>query len=378
MKTRAISRGLLTDASGAVADLGVMIPLLAALVVKNGLDAATALTCVGALYVAAGAYFKVPVPVQPIKAAAAIAIAKGLAPSTLSSAGIVLGGILVLLGVTGLATQLMRVFAQPVVRGVQLGVGLILVRAGLQLAGPGDHTTSYVVAAIIAAALLVSSRAAERRPIPLLIVVGGMAYTLVATDATLALRVSIWEPHIASRAFDPSVLWTAFVVLVIPQVPLTFGNAVVALADLEHKYFGARGARVSPSSVSISSGAANVVAGALGGMPMCHGSGGLTAHYQAGARTNRMNFLIGVAFLALGLLFGPTALRLLALIPVAVLMGFLIFTGVLHGALVLDRRGYDLLVSVTMGVVGFLTANLAIALGVGLVLYWPVALVRRR
>jgi hypothetical protein len=368
---------MLGDASGAVADLGVMIPLVAALVVKNGLDAATALACVGALYVAAGAYFRVPVPVQPIKAAAAIAIARGLAPSTLSSAGVVLGVVLVLLGATGAAKQLMRVFAPPIVRGIQLGLGLILVRAGIRLADPSGDATTYAVAIGFAIVLLVSARAAERKPVPLLIVIGGMAYSLIATNASVPLRVSLWDPHFTAKAFDPGVLWTAFVVLVIPQVPLTFGNAVVALADLEHEYFGERGKRVTPSSVSLSSGLANVVAGSLGGMPMCHGSGGLTAHFQAGASTNRMNFMIGGAFLVLGVLLGSTALHLLALIPLTVLMGFLMFTGVLHGALVLDRRGYELAVSVAMGVAGLLTANLAIALAVGLVTYWPVRFATR-
>ena len=110
---------------------------------------------------------------------------------------------------------------------------------------------------------------------------------------------------------------------------------------------------------------------------MCHGSGGLTAHYRAGARTARMNLMIGGVFLVLGMFFGKTALSLLELIPIAVLMAFLLFTGVLHSALVLDRRGYELAVALTMGVVGFVTSNLGIALAIGLVLYWPAELARR-
>lgn len=376
MRTQPRSRRVFSDASGAVADLGVMVPILAALVLQNGLDASTALVGIGALNLAAGWYFKVPVPVQPIKAAAAIVIANDLAPSTLSSAGIVLGAILVLLGVTGASAVLTRIFAKPVVRGLQLGVGLILVRAGVNLA---DATTgTYALAAVIAVVLLVASRFADRRPVPLLIVLGGVVYSLATTQGSVPLEISLWDPHVAARAFRPSVMWTALTLLVIPQVPLTFGNAVVALTDLERRYFGERARRVTPSAVSLSSGIANVVAGSLGGMPMCHGSGGLTAHYRSGARTNRMNIIIGGGFLVLGLLYGATALHVLALIPVAVLMGFLIFTGVLHGALVLDRRGYDLAVAVGMGITGFATSNLAIALGVGLVAYWPLELKRRR
>jgi len=166
-------------------------------------------------------------------------------------------------------------------------------------------------------------------------------------------------------------------VLVIPQIPLTFGNAVVALSDLEHRFFSTRAHRVTPVRVGLSCGLANVVAGGLGGMPMCHGSGGLSAHYRAGARSYRMNLLIGVPLLILGLVFGATAFSALALIPVAVLVGLLAFTGVMHALLVADLRRYELGVAVAMGGIGLWTSNLAVALAVGLVLVWFPSLLGR-
>jgi MFS superfamily sulfate permease-like transporter len=368
--------GLVGDASGAVADLGVLVPIAAALVLRNGFDAATVFVCVGALYVYAGLYFRVPVPVQPIKAAAAIAIARGLPPATLSAAGIMLGAILLVLGGSGLSERLSRIFAVPIVRGIQFGVGLILVRAGWNLR-PDPSAAAFAVAVVVAGVLIVASERSDRWPAALVIVLGGIAWSL-ATGSRVALDAGTWEPVLARRAFDTSVLWSALTLLVIPQIPLTFGNAVVALSDLERSLFGSRARRVTPTAVSVSTGIANIATGALGGMPMCHGSGGLSAHARAGARTGRMNLMIGGALLVLGLFFGPAALGILGLIPIAVLMGLLFFAGVTHAMLATDRSGYELVVALAMGAVGFITSNLAIALAVGLVLWWPVTWARHR
>lgn len=364
------------DASGAVADLGVLIPIATALIVKNGLDAGTVLVCVGALYIAAGLYFKVPVPVQPIKAAAAIAIARDLPPATISAAGVLLGLSLVVLSATGAAKLITRFFTEPVVRGLQLGVGLLLVRSALRLPTPPVSATTWVVAALCAVLLGVAARN-RRWPLALILVAGGVAWSLITGGRPVALRPELWHPRLASDVFDASVLWSAFTLLVIPQIPLTFGNAVVAVVDLERKYFGARARRVNPVSVSLSCGTANVLVGSLGGMPMCHGSSGLTAHYRSGARSHRMNLLIGIPLVVLGVGFGATAFSTLALIPIAVLVGLLAFTGVMHALLVTDLRGYDLAVSIAMGVVGLLTSNLAVSLALGLALVWLVPLPSR-
>jgi SulP family sulfate permease len=370
-------QSLISDASGAVADLGILVPIAGALVLTNGLDPATVLVGVGTLYLAAGLWFGVPVPVQPIKAAAAIAIARDLPVETIAAAGIVIGVVLLTLGTTRLAGILTPVFATPVVRGLQCGVGLILIQTALHLGRDSVSQGGYVVAALLAVALFASWRSGHRLPLAFLVVAGGVAYTLATSDAGVTLEVSLWRPHFVPGAFDASVLMSAFTLLVIPQIPLTFGNAVVAFTDVERKYFGGKARRVTPTTASLSCGVANVVVGSLGGMPMCHGSSGLTAHYRAGARTNRMNLMIGAALLTLGLLLGPVAFQLLALIPLPVLMGLLAFAGSMHAALVVDQRGYDLVVAVAMGMVGVATANLALALALGLATYWPVVLASR-
>jgi hypothetical protein len=72
-------------------------------------------------------------PVQPFKAVAAIALALHLAPSSIASAGLLMGLLLALIGITNLVTPLARLFTLPIVRGIQFGLGLVLLREGLRL-----------------------------------------------------------------------------------------------------------------------------------------------------------------------------------------------------------------------------------------------------
>jgi len=365
------ARSLLLDASGAVADLGVLIPIAAALVILNGFDAGTILIGVGALYLIAGVYFRVPVPVQPIKAASAIAIAAGLAPPHLAAAAVLIGIILMVIGLTDSTRFVTAIFALPLVRGVQLGVGLILVNAALGLGGDTAGLWFFLVSGAIALALIGAGFYRVQVPLALIVVLGGVTFGLLS-GAGVEWHSSLWRPDVSFSALQPATLWGALFLLVIPQIPLTLGNAVVAVVDVERRYFGDRAERVDPRAICISAGTANLAAGLLTGMPMCHGSGGLTAHYRAGARTFRMNLLIGGVLLGLGLFFSATAFGLLALIPLAVLAGLLAFTGTVHAFLVADLRGYELLVALAMGLIGLATTNLAISLAVGMSMYWPV------
>lgn len=364
------SRRWLHDASASVADLGVLAPIAIALMIGNGFDAGTILVGAGALYLAAGLYFRVPVPVQPIKAAAAIAIALRIPAETLALAGVLLGLALVLIAATGASKLLVKAFAPPIVRGLQLGVGAILVKTAIDMASTGQRT-SLIVAGAVALVLIVAGRSGRRYPAALAVVVGAVAYSLSSGQAP-SFDLALWQPELNEQLFDLAAIGSALVLLVIPQIPLTLGNAVVAVVDLEHRYFPLEAKKVDARSISYSAGIANVLTGAFTGMPMCHGSGGLTAHYRAGARSHRMNIIIGSTLLAVGLFLGPTALAALAMIPLPVLAGFLAFTGFFHSSLAMSLRGADLAIAVVMGLIGVITTNLALSLGAGLALYWPL------
>ena len=314
------ARSLLLDASGAVADLGVLVPIAAALVTLNGFDAGTVLIGVGALYLVAGVFFRVPVPVQPIKAASAIAIAAGLAPPHLAAAAVLIGILLLIIGLTDSTRFVTAIFALPLVRGVQLGVGLILVNAALGLGGDTAGTGFFLLSGAIALALIGAGFFRVQVPLALIVVLGGVTFGLLSGGG-VEWQSGLWRPDAPFSALQPATLWGALLLLVIPQIPLTLGNAVVAVVDVERRYFGDRAERVDPRAICISTGTANLAAGLLTGMPMCHGSGGLTAHYRAGARTWRMNLLIGGVLLGLGLFFERDGVRVAGFDPAGSVSG---------------------------------------------------------
>lgn len=355
----------IAEAGASVADLGTLLPITAALVLGNGIDATAALGVAGALFIVAGVFYRVPMPVQPIKAAAAIAIATHAPVRVVAAAGLVLGVILVVLGITGAVVWLARIFPKPIIRGNQLGVGILLVIAavGIVRRAPGDDLRALVVAGVLVAILGALGERARRLPVALLAVAGGTVWS-VAHGASASLASTIALPSFVAPGW--SAMATALTLLVIPQLPLTLGNAVIGTADIEREYFGNSAHRVTPRALCLTSGLANVVTGALGGMPLCHGSSGATAYKRFGARTGGVNLVIGSVLVIAGLAFGRAALDVFALIPAPVLGALLATTGLRHAMLVRDQRGWQLWVALAMGVIGGLTRNLTIGMAVGL------------
>ena len=165
--------------------------------------------------------------------------------------------------------------------------------------------------------------------------------------------------------------------LVLPQLPLTFANSCVATADAAREYFGAAAARVRPGRLAGTLGAANLLAGAISGMPVCHGAGGMTAHRSFGARTAGAPLFIGTVLLVLALGLGAGLATLLAAFPLTILAALLAAAGIMHLGLLRDLRGaHAWSVALTVGALGVLV-NLALGLAAGLALWWlPARLLR--
>jgi len=182
----------------------------------------------------------------------------------------------------------------------------------------------------------------------------------------LALGPSaIHIPQLSTQAFT-----AAAIALVLPQLPLTFANSCLATADAARTYFGSAADRVRPGRLALTLGLANLVAGGIGGMPVCHGAGGMTAHRSFGARTGGAPIMLGSVLLVLGLGVGASLTALLSGFPLPILAGLLAVAGLLHIALLKDlSEPFHWALAIAVGVVGFLS-NLAIALTAALILWW--------
>ena len=366
------------ELAGAVADVGVLIPIAVSLIVGNGLSATAVLLPAGLLYLTAAAVYRLPVPVQPLKAFGAIAIAKGLGSDEIAAGAFLMGVIFVTLGRLGLLDLAARTFPRPLIRGVQLTVGLLFLKIAWGLVnhppnGFSEHVLSADWTLPLAILTLLLAFALRAYPITLVLVaVGGVTAVVLAGD-----QASFGRSAISVPSLDAATVVTAFTVLVVPQAPLSFANSCLATADAARVYFGKAGERVRPGRLATTFGSANLLAGAMSGMPVCHGAGGMTAHYAFGARTAGAPLAMGALLVTLAIAVGSGLAALLAAFPLPILAGVLATAGVLHITLLRDLRGVRAWAfALLVGAVGF-GLNLTVALGLGLALWWGAEALRR-
>ena len=362
------------ELAGAVGDLGVLIPIATALIVANGLQATAVLLPAGLLYLAVAFTYSLPIPVQPLKAFGAVAIAEGLGSDTIAAGALLMGAIFLILGRAGLIDWAARAFPKPLIRGVQLAVGLLFLKIAWNLVhDPPKSFTDYSAdpTALIALGFLALAVAlALRRKLISLVLVGlAIVVVLIRAGGELTLGPSAIE----FPSLDGATFWTAFTLLVLPQLPLTFANSCVATSDAARGYFGKRAAEVTPGRLATTLGAANLFSGAISGMPVCHGAGGLTAHREFGARTAGAPLMIGTTLIVLAVAFGSGMAALLSAFPLAILAGLLAAAGVLHVGLLRDLKARrDWALAILVGLIGF-QFNLAVGLVIGVLIWWSTA-----
>ena len=366
---RGTARRALDELAGGLGDSGILIPIAVAMIALNGLNATAVFVVTGLAYAGTALYFRVPVPVQPLKAFAAAAIALHLSAATLAAGALLMSAAMAVLATGGLADWLAQRFPQVLVRGIQASVALLLAKAAVNLAEqgnwPGLPPLSPGLGVAMAASACALLFACRWRSLPgsLIVLAGGAAVGLAVGGLP--------ELHAGPQPVSLSVpgggaFAVALTSLVIAQLPLTFGNAVVATADAERSYFGLAAQRVRPARLALSIAAANACAGISGALPLCHGSGGVTAHYKLGARTGLSTLAVGLLFVALGVGLGSSLPALLQVLAPGALAGMLAFVAIQHGLLAgqLERLD-DRLIAAGVGLVTLLSGNLAIGFGIG-------------
>jgi len=378
------------ECAGSLGDLGTLLPIAIGMILINGVSPMGLFFSVGFFYILSGFYFGVTVPVQPMKVIGAYAIATGMAASQIVAAGALIGLFLLIIGATGAITPIGRYTPRPVVRGVQLSTGVLLMEQGIkfmigtskfqllqqvaepylkiQSIGPVPFGILIGVLGGILTFLLLENR---KFPAGLLIVLGGIGVGLVfgTHKGFDTIRIGLNFPALLPFGFPSGEEFAlALLVLVLPQVPMTLGNAVIAYADLSTEYFGPVSEKVTYRSACISMALANFASFLVGGMPLCHGAGGLAAHYRFGARTAGSNLIIGVVFVAMALFLGLHALTIVYLMPMAVLGVLLLFAGSQLALTVIDmRERKDMFVALVMlGIT--LATNLAVGFMIGFLL----------
>ena len=356
-----------SEAAGALGDLGTFIPLLVGMVNRWGLQFGPALFCAGLLNLVTGLIFRIPMPVQPMKAIAAVAIAEGLNEAQILTAGIGTAGVILLLAATGLIDWLNRAIPRSVVRGLQLALGLKLLSGGFSMIAGTDWIglDSVLLGAGCAGLVLVLSFS-TRVPGALVVLGLGLLATVLAQPELLQqFRLGMtWHlPDLTGWKDWRVGLWRG----ALPQIPLTTLNSVIAVCALSTDLFPRRPA--APRRVALSVAVMNLLTCPLGAMPMCHGAGGLAAQVRFGARSGGSVVMLGIAKMILAVALGGSLLVWLVSFPQSVLGVLLLFSG-LELALVCrdqNRRVDFFIMVLTTG------ACLATTTAVGFLVGWLMA-----
>ena len=359
------------EIAGAFGDLGTLVPFVVAYIGVLKMDAFGVLLAFGLAMLACGFIYRTPMPVQPMKAAGAIATTQAaqtivITPAMVWGASLATGVLWLLLGLTGTARYVSRLVARPVILGIILGLGFSLMIDGAKLM---EQNWWVGGAALLGTALLLTNRIV---PAMFLLLLFGAAYgilrdpTLFAALREVHMELRLPTFALSSMTFNDFVVGTLF--LALPQVPLTLGNAIIAISEENNHLFPDR--PVNEAKISISTGLMNILGAGVGGVPMCHGAGGMAGHVRFGARTGGAVVVLGFVLLVTALLFSGSVTTLLRLFPPSILGVILFLTGaqLAIGACDIPKDKGERFALIVTGALA--VWNVGIAFVVGLAAYW--------
>jgi MFS superfamily sulfate permease-like transporter len=357
--------------AGAFGDLGTLIPFVVAYIAVVKVDPFGILLSFGLALVLSGLYYRTPFPVQPMKAIGAVAATQAAQTATITQASLcgaslATGVIWLILGLTGTARYVANLVPRFVVVGIVLGLGV-----GFMLHGIGLMSEGWIVAAIglTGTVLLLKNRVV---PAMFLLLVFGAAIGALHKPALLG----------ALRSMPPALHWPAFALggiswhdlligtalLALPQLPLTLGNAVIAIREENNRLFPDRA--VTENAIAVSTGAMNLGSAVLGGVPMCHGAGGMAGHVAFGARTGGAPIILGTLLLLLALFFSGSVRALFELFASPVLGVILFLTGAQLALGSCDFSKHKGERFITLATAAFAMWNVGLAFVVGMALAW--------
>lgn len=314
--------------AGAFGDLGTLIPFIAAYIGVLKMDPFGVLFAFGMAMLVAGLYYKTPIPVQPMKAIGAVAALQAVqtaivTPAAVYSAALVTGCAWLFLGLTGLATRLAKLVPPAVVIGIVFGLGF-----GFMLQGIRMMQSDWLIAVIAGAGTMLLMGNKKIPAMFVLLTFGALVGAIqnpVLLDAISKTGIAFHTPTFALSELSWNQFFVGAVLLALPQLPLTLGNAVIAIKEENNRLFPQR--VVTEGGISISTGIMNLFSAAVGGVPMCHGAGGMAGHIAFGARTGGSVVILGSVLLVLAFFFSDSVDLLFKIFPAAVLGVILFLSG---------------------------------------------------
>ncbi len=359
------------ELAGSVGDLGTDFPLIVAMIVAADLHTPSVLIVFGLMQVFTGIVYKMPMPVQPLKAMAALVIAQKIAGNILLGAGLSIGVVMLLLALTGALRVLAHVVPKAVIRGIQAGLGISLCSVAFKEYIPAEGLPGFglALAAFVIAIIFMDHR---RYPAALLVILAGFLYAV-------SFKIQISDFYNAfglnlPKLTTPSVenIATGFILLALPQIPLSLGNSILATYQIIQDYYPQRSG-ITVTKIGLTYALLNLTAPFLSGIPCCHGSGGMVGHYTFGGRTGGSVILYGLFYIFIGLFFVNGFDTIIKVFPLPVLGVILLFEGFSLVLLLRDMAAVprNFVIAVLTAIIAFgVPYGFVVALIIGMILFY--------
>jgi MFS superfamily sulfate permease-like transporter len=350
--------------AGAFGDVGTLIPFVVAYITIVKVDPLGLLLMFGVALLASGFYYRTPIPIQPMKAIGAAAVAGGISPAALFGSGLTTGLFWLLAGTTGVLRPIAKLATKPVVRGIMLGLGLSFMVDGVR------RMTGAPVLAGIALIITYFLLTNPRIPAMFMLLIIGIVSAVIVDPQLLSqlaeIHVGFKLPVFSLSTMTWNDLATGTLLFTLPQIPLTLSNAVIAIVAENNDLFPDR--KVTEKKIAISQGIMNLVAPIFGGVPMCHGAGGMAGHVRFGAKTGGALVILGSHLILIALFFSDSVGIIFKIFPNAILGVILFFAGAELAIVVRDIGDRKTDFYVMLIVAAFAMWNMGAAFLVGIIL----------
>lgn len=358
----------LRELAGSMGDFGTLFPLAIGYIVVNGLDPAGILVMMGLANIVTGIVYRLPMPIEPMKVLAVMAIAQGWSPSMIYASGFSMGAIWLILAATNLIGWIAKITPKSVVWGIQVTLGILLASEAIKM------LSTWWILGILSIVLVLVFRQNRYAPAAIVLILLGVAISLInGTFQQISPPVLTLPPP---TNFSFGEVWQTLLLAGFAQIPLTVTNATIATAALIKTYWPEK--PVSERKLSLNQGLMNLILPFFGGMPMCHGAGGLAGQYYFGARTGGTNIIEGVIEISLGLFFASSVAGLFAIFPTAIIGAMMFLVGVELTKFVKNIRPSKDLLPMGVTIIVSLLSNMALGFVAGLAVYHLTRLVIRQ
>ncbi|CAI8616058.1 unnamed protein product [Vicia faba] len=414
LKTNLVFHSKWAELNGAMGDLGTYIPIVLALTLARDLNLGTSLIFNGVYNIITGIIYGVPMPVQPMKAIAAVALSdKEFGVPEIMAAGIMTGAVLFILGITGMMKLVYKFIPLPVVRGIQLAQGLSFALTAVKYVRnvqdlpkskalgerPWFGLDGLILAIVCAFFIVIVNGAGEQNrgscgardngdnldegrrnnridklrkivfslPSAFIVFVLGIVLVFIRKHQ-VARQVTFGPSSIELVKFSKQSWKKGFIKGAIPQLPLSILNSVIAVCKLSTDLFPER--EFSVTSISVTVGLMNLVGCWFGVVPTCHGAGGLAGQYKFGGRSGGCVVLLGVGKLVLGLVLGTSLAHIMKHFPVGILGVLLLFAGIELALCARDMNSkQDFFVALVCTAVSLVGSSASLGFLIGMIVY---------